>query len=78
MRRETEAIEGSASPRKAEMADIEKIVRRQLRRRMALDGERQVVRRHAVAIVGDTDQILAAAGQHNLDSEGTRIERIFD
>ncbi len=63
---------------KSEEADVEKIGAVDLRRCMARERQRKVVRRHAAAVVCHTDQGLAAIGDHHLDARGPRIERVFD
>ena len=40
--------------------------------------QRQVIRRHAAAIVADPDQRLAALGDGDLDPGGTGIQRVLD
>ena len=69
---------GQGLSAKAQKADVEQVVGRKFRRRVPLDRERQVVRRHAVPVIGDADQFLAALGQHDLDTGRPGIERVFD
>ena len=45
---------------------------------MALDRERQLVRRHAVPVVGDQDARQPAAVGLDLDAGRPRIERVLD
>ena len=45
---------------------------------MALDREREVVARHAGAVVGDADQPPAAAVGHDLDARRAGVERVLD
>ena len=44
---------------------------------MPRDGQRQIRRRHAAAVIGDPDQHLAAAGIVHDHPPRARIERIF-
>ena len=54
--RDTEAIDGSASPRKPSVAMVGEIAVGNLRGRVALDRKREIVGVHAGAVVGDADQ----------------------
>ena len=56
---------------KAEAVDTDQIVIRKLGRRMGLDGEPEFVRRHTDAIIGDSDQPLAACLE--LDGNARRL-----
>src|SRR6185295_1941528 len=53
---------------KAKRADIEQVVVRQLRGGVALDREREIVARHAGAVIADVDQPPAPAVGQNLDA----------
>jgi hypothetical protein len=46
--------------------------------RMALERQRQLLRRHADAVVGDADQRAPAVAQVDGDSGGAGVERVFD
>ena len=82
-----EAADRPACPREdlrvvlvAEVADT--VVRvqhvaRELGRAVAGHGERQLVAAHALAVVGDADQALAAAGGDDVDPLRTGIERVL-
>ena len=72
------AERGQSLAAKAEGADIEKVGAVDLGGRVARQSKRQVVRRHAAAIVCDPDQRLAAIGDHYLDPCRARVERVFD
>ena len=56
----------------AERADVEQVVVGELRGGVALDREREIVARHAGAVVGDADQPAAAAVGHDLDRASRR------
>ncbi len=45
---------------------------------MALDRQRQFLGIHAVAVIGDRDQSLAAIVQCNIDPRRTGVDRVFD
>ncbi len=63
---------------KAQRADVVEIVVRQLRGGVALDREREIVARHAGAIVGDANEPAAAAVGHDLDLARAGVQRILD
>ena len=44
---------------------------------MTLHRQRQLVRRHADAVVGDLDPVDPAAGQRHRDPRGAGIQRVF-
>ncbi len=62
----------------AERADVEQVVVGELRGGVALDREREIVARHAGAVVGDADQAAAAAVGDDLDLGRAGIERVLD
>src|SRR5581483_2375746 len=62
-RRETLAMDGSASPRKPSVA---------------LEGQQRVVAQHAAAIVDDADQAAPAGFHFDPDLSGARIQRILE
>ena len=72
------ADRGQGLAAKAERADIEQVVVRQLRGGVALDREREIVARHAGAVIADADQPAAAAVGQNLDARRAGIERVLD
>ena len=72
------ADRGQGLAAKAERADIEQVVVRQLRGGVALDREREIVARHAGAVIADADQPAAAAVGQNLDARCAGIERVLD
>ena len=74
----TAPIEGSASPRKPKVETECRSSFAKLGGGMALDGERQIVARHAAAVVGDADEPPAAAREHDLDSASARVEGVLD
>ena len=45
---------------------------------MALDGEGEVLRPHADAVIGDADEALAAAPEGDVDLGGAGIDGVFD
>ena len=61
-----------------EQVDIAIIIRRQFRRRMPLDGDRQLLGTHAVAIVLDHQTRQPAALDAHADRPRTRIQRILN
>ena len=62
----------------AELADMDEIVARQLRRGVALDREGELVAIHAMAVIGDGNQRAAAVAQGDVDAARAGIERILD
>ena len=62
----------------AQQVDIARIVGLELGRRVALDGQFQLVRGHAVAVVGDQDAGQAAALDLHLDAGGAGVEGVLD
>ena len=59
-------------------SDVEQIVFRKLRRGMALDGKRQIMRPHTDAVIGDADQSTAAAVGQDIDARGLGVDGILD
>ena len=57
--------------------DVDQIVLGQLRGRMALDGERQFLRRHPVAVVAHREIASPAVAQYRLDVPGARVEGVL-
>ena len=45
---------------------------------MALEGKQGVIADHAMAIVGDADELAAAGFDVDADAGGSRIERVFE
>ena len=77
--RETDAIDGSASPRKPERRDREQVFDvAQFAGGVALEGQQGVVAQHAAAVVDDADQ--AASAGFDLDAQLGRpgVERILE
>ena len=72
------ADRGQRLAAKAERADGEEIVAVELRGRMPLDREREVVAAHAGAVVGDPDQPPAAAVGQDIDAPRAGVERVLD
>ena len=58
--------------------DVRKIVVSELGSGMALDGEKEIVRLHAFAIVFHQHQIATAVGRCDVDACRARIERVLD
>ena len=75
--RATAPIEGKRLAAEAERADVEQVVVGQLRGGVALDREREIVARHADAVVADADQPAAAAVGQNLDAGRAGIEGVL-
>jgi hypothetical protein len=61
----------------AEAADIQKVRPVDLRRRMAREGQGQVLCRHAAAVVRHPDQRLAAIGNVHLNPRRTGVQRVL-
>ena len=62
----------------AQQVDVARVVRFELGRRVPLDREGQLVRGHAVAVVGDQDAGEAAAVSLDLDPGRAGVQRILD
>ena len=45
---------------------------------MALEGEESVVADHAVAVVGDADELAASGFDLDADAGGSGVERVFE
>ena len=45
---------------------------------MALEGEQRIIAHHAAAVVGDADELAAAAFDLDADAGGAGIERVFE
>src|SRR6202034_1738363 len=71
------ADRGQRLPAKSEGANLQQIFVVEFGGGMAIDGQRQVARRHAVAIIGDADPPPAAAIGENVDPARTRIDGVF-
>ena len=78
VKRLTEAIDGSASPRKPERADVGEIVVRQLGGAVPLDRELQLLGRHADAVVDHRQEGAAAFLQGHGDAVRAGIDRVLD
>ena len=72
------ADRGQRLAAKAQRADRNQIVVGKLRRGVALDREREIGARHALAVVGDADQAAAAAVGEHVDAARAGIERVLD
>jgi hypothetical protein len=78
MQRDTEAIEGKASPRKPKRGHAEQVFGiLDLRRGVAFEGQQGVVTNHAASVVGDLDELFAARFDLNLDAGGTGVKRVL-
>ena len=78
-RRETEAMEGSASPRKPERGDGEQVLDvAQFAGGVAFEGQQRVVAQHAAAIVHDADQPAAAGFDFHPQIGRAGIQRVFE
>ncbi len=58
--------------------DREQIDAIRLRRCMTGEGERQVIRAHSVAVIGNADQSAPAIARGDIDPRGSGIQRVFD
>ena len=76
--RETEAIEGSASPRKPSVAMWVEVAVGDFRGRVALDAELEIGGVHADAVVADPDEVAPAGLDRDLDAARARVERVLD
>ena len=76
--RATEAIEGQGFPPEAERGDRLEVAVRQFGGGVPLDGEREVVRAHAPAVVDDADQPSPAGLDGDLDAARAGVERVLD
>ena len=56
---------------------VEILVARQLGRRVALEGQRQLVGRHPDAVVGDADERGPAVAQIDRDRQGSGVQRVL-
>ena len=74
----TPASAASASPRKPEAGDPDQLVVVELGGGMALDRQRQLLGRHAAAVVGHGDQRAAAPRSARCDARRAGIERVLD
>ena len=63
---------------KAERPDARKVAVGQLRGRVALDRELEVLRGHAGAVVDDADEPASAALDRDLDRAGAGVDRVLD
>ncbi len=70
---------GQSFSAKSQSGDGEQIVcGAQLRGGVALKGQQRVVAVHAIAVIGDADQLAAAGFDFNADARGAGVERIFE
>ena len=76
--RETLAIDGSASPRKPKLVTWSIASLGELGRRVPLEREAHLVRRHAAAVVGDLDQLQPARGKTHRHMSRAGIQSVFD
>jgi hypothetical protein len=72
------ADRGQSLAAKAERVDGEQVVAFELRGSVAINGQRQIGARHALAVVGDADQPAAAAVGEHVDAMGAGVERVLD
>jgi len=72
------ADRGQSFAAKAERIDRQQVITSKLAGGVAVDAERQIGARHALAVVGDADQPAATAiGQH-VDAMRAGVERVLD
>ena len=76
--RDTEAIEGSASPRKPKVAMRHEVAVGDFRRRVPLDAEGEIGFVHAAPVVGDADEPAPAGLDRDLDPFRPGVERVLD
>ena len=76
--RDTEAIEGSASPRKPKVAIAVEIAVGDFRRRVPLDAQGEIGFVHAAPVVGDADEPTPAGLDRDLDPFRPGVERVLD
>ncbi len=69
---------GQGFAAEAERCDGVEIVARKLGGRVTLDGEQKIVRRHAFAVVGDDNEVAAAAFDGDLDAARACVDRVLD
>ena len=74
----TAPIEGRASPRNPSVRMLQQILVVELGGGVAVDGERQVGRGHAAAVVGDADPPPAAAIGEDVDPAGAGVDGVLD
>ena len=72
------ADRGQGLAAEAERSDGDKILVGKLRGGVPLDGEREVVTRHALAVVADADEPAAAAVGEHVDAACAGIECVLD
>ena len=72
------ADRGQRLAAESEAPDAQEIVLGQLRGAVTLDGERELVPRHALAVIADGDEALAAVAQHHLDAARAGVDRVLD
>ena len=76
---DTDAIDGSASPRKPSVAIAAEIVgAADLARRVPLDRQPRVLRLHPLAVVLDADLLLAAELDVNREAARAGVDRVLD
>ena len=63
---------------KTQGGDIAQVLVGQLGGGVALDGQGQLVGRHAGAVVGHRDEDLAAFAHHHVDARGAGVEAVLD
>ena len=63
---------------KAKEADVDQIIIGEFRGGVAFDGERQILRPHADAVVGHADKALAAAPKRDVDLACIGINGVLD
>lgn len=73
-----QGLAAEAEGRDTQQVDIARVVGLQLGGGVAFDGQRQLVRRHPMPVVGDQDPRQPAAVGLDLDPRGTGVERILD
>ena len=74
----TDADRGQRLAAKAQNGDLLQLLVDELGGGVALERQRQLLRRHAAAVVGDLDQRLAAGLQRHLDPAGAGVDRVLD
>jgi hypothetical protein len=76
--RATEPIDGNASPRKPERADIKQVIIGNLGSAVTADGQLEIVLPHAGPVIGHPHQRLAARSGNDVDLRRPGINGVFN
>ncbi len=72
------ADRGQSLAAEAERADREEVAIGQFRGGVALDGERQILGRHARSVIDDADEFAPAGGDGHRDGAGAGVDGVLD